>query len=229
MTADTAQDASDWRDRILTDPEMILDDRDLMRALIAANEAQMGKNIVDMRGIAMERLEARLDRLEDTHRNVIAAAYENLSGMNQIHRCVLQLLDCATMGELLDAFETDIAPILRVDRIRLVLESADPASPHPSVTTVQPGEVMRLVGRGGNLRPAVLRQCAPGETMVFGNDAQDLRSEAFLTMNLGPGRLPALLAMGSEDPHQFRFGQGTDLLVFLAETLSRILRRHLDG
>ena len=61
-------------------------DRDVMRALITANDRQMGGNIVDMRGIAMERLENRLDRLEDTHRSVIAAAYENLSGTNQVHR-----------------------------------------------------------------------------------------------------------------------------------------------
>lgn len=45
--------SDDWRDRILSDPDLILDDRDLMRALITANDRQMGGNIVDMRGIAM--------------------------------------------------------------------------------------------------------------------------------------------------------------------------------
>ena len=29
---------TDWRDRALADPELILEDRDLMRALIAAND-----------------------------------------------------------------------------------------------------------------------------------------------------------------------------------------------
>ena len=62
------------RARILADPELILDDRDLMHALISANERAMGSYIVDLRGLAMERLETRLDRLEDTHRTVIAAA-----------------------------------------------------------------------------------------------------------------------------------------------------------
>ncbi len=52
----------------------------------------MGHNVVDLRGIAMERLEERLDRLEDTHRSVIAAAYDNLAGTNSIHRAVLRLL-----------------------------------------------------------------------------------------------------------------------------------------
>ena len=60
-----------------------------MRALVAANERALGSNVVDLRGIAMERLEARLDRLEDTHRSVIAAAYENLAGTNQIQRNII--------------------------------------------------------------------------------------------------------------------------------------------
>ena len=83
----------DLRDKILATPEVILEDRDLMRALIAANERAMGENVIDLRGIAMERLEGRLDRLEDTHRSVIAAAYENLAGTNLIHRAILQMLD----------------------------------------------------------------------------------------------------------------------------------------
>ena len=80
----------DMRDRILAEPETILEDRDVMNALIGANERLMGGNVVDLRGIAMERLENRLDRLEDTHRTVIAAAYENLAGTNQVHRAILQ-------------------------------------------------------------------------------------------------------------------------------------------
>ena len=52
------------RERIISEPDVILDDTDLMRALIAANERAMGTNIVDMRGIAMDRLETRLDRLD---------------------------------------------------------------------------------------------------------------------------------------------------------------------
>ena len=64
----------DVRDRLLAEPELLLDDRDVMAALIAANDRAMGSNVVDLRGLAMERLESRLDRLEDTHRSVIAAA-----------------------------------------------------------------------------------------------------------------------------------------------------------
>ena len=47
----------DLRDRLMAQPEAILEDRDLMRALVAANERAMGSNVVDLRGLAMERLE----------------------------------------------------------------------------------------------------------------------------------------------------------------------------
>ena len=84
------------RAKIMEEPAAILDDRDLMNALIAANDREIGANVVDLRGIAMERLEARLDRLEDNHRSVIAAAYENLAGTNQVHRALLRMLDPLT-------------------------------------------------------------------------------------------------------------------------------------
>ena len=79
----TADDRDQVRDTILANPESFLEDADVMRALFDANEKSMGGNIVDLRGIAMDRLENRLDRLEDTHRSVIAAAYENLAGQTK--------------------------------------------------------------------------------------------------------------------------------------------------
>ena len=42
-----AEPLQDWRERVLSDPDLILDDRDVMRALITANDRQMGGNIVD--------------------------------------------------------------------------------------------------------------------------------------------------------------------------------------
>ena len=123
------------REKIIAQPDVILEDQDLMRALIAANERAMGGNIVDLRGIAMDRLEARLDRLEDTHRGVIAAAYENLAGTNQVHRAILKMLDPVSFEQFLKGLGSEVADILRVDAVRLVLESVqndkDPADARP--------------------------------------------------------------------------------------------------
>ncbi|APX89402.1 recombinase XerC [Brevirhabdus pacifica] len=236
--SDTALNIEDLRERILSDPEMILDDRDLMKALIAANEKQLGNNIVDLRGIAMERLEARLDRLEDTHRSVIAAAYENLAGTNQVHRAILRLLDAAEFEDFLLSLRTDIAEHLRVDAVKLILESpqadtgSDGLTRLSDVLLVKPqGFVAEYsaVGRNGApQRQVTLRQVADASDEVFGEAAGWVHSEALLRLDLGPGRLPGMLVMGAEDPHQFKPNQGTDLLTFFTGVFERAMRRWLS-
>lgn len=224
------------REKIISSPESILDDRDLMRALIAANEKIMGGNIVDLRGIAMERLEARLERLEDTHRSVIAAAYENLAGTNQIHRAILRMLDPMEFEVFLRDLGGEVAEILRVDAIRLVIESAqsdeDPAVKRMGdvLTVAGPGFVESYLTQGRNVpaRAVTLRQIDKGDPALYGEAAGWMRSEAALRLDFGPGRLPGLLVLGAEDPHMFTPQQGTDLLGFFAGVFERSMRRWLS-
>jgi uncharacterized protein YigA (DUF484 family) len=226
----------DLRDRIIAAPEAILEDRDVMNALVAANERAMGSNIVDLRGIAMQRLESRLDRLEDTHRGVIAAAYENLAGTNQVHRAILALLDPLSFADFLSALATDVAQALRVDCVRLVLESVQSAE-DPSLRSLgdvlfvaEPGFCADYIAAGRNvpLRAVTLRQVVPASTALYGDRAAWVRSEALLRLDFGKGRLPGMLAMGAEDPHMFRATQGTDLLAFFAGVFERTMRRWLS-
>ncbi|MCT4554055.1 MAG: DUF484 family protein [Pelagimonas sp.] len=224
------------RETIITRPDIILDDKDLMQALISANERTMGGNIVDLRGIAMERLEARLDRLEDTHRSVIAAAYENLAGTNQIHRAVLRMLDPIEFEPFLHDLGGEVADILRVDVMRLVLESANGAADsaldrlNDVLTVRNAGFVDAYVneGREAPARAVLLRQVQAGDPAIYGDKAEWIRSEACLRLDFGPGRLPGLLVMGSEDPHMFTPQQGTDLLAFFAGVFERAMRRWLS-
>lgn len=228
----------DWRERVLADPELVLEDRDLMRALISANDRQMGGNIVDMRGIAMERLENRLDRLEDTHRSVIAAAYENLAGTNQVHRALLKILEQPDFETFLKALGNEIAEILRVDRIRVVLESKEATESSAAsvqkledVLTIVPEgfiDIYLTAGREVPQRKVTLRQVGDSSQEIFGDAANWIASEALLRLDLGKGRLPGLLVMGAEDPHQFRPSQGTDLLTFFTGVFERAMWKYLD-
>ncbi|WP_146586441.1 DUF484 family protein [Puniceibacterium confluentis] len=225
------------RDTIISRPDVILEDQDVMRALIAANERSMGGNIIDLRGIAMDRLEARLDRLEDTHRSVIAAAYENLAGTNLVHRAILRMLDPVEFEPFLRDLGGEVAEILRVDSVRLVLESAqndeDPTlSRLGSVLSVaEPGFIEDYLANGRHSAPqrsVTLRQLQYGDSQIYGDNATYIRSEACLRLDFGPGRLPGLLALGAEDPHQFTPQQGTDLLAFFAGVFERTMRRWLS-
>ncbi|UXX84733.1 DUF484 family protein [Roseovarius pelagicus] len=223
------------RERIISQPDVILEDQDLMRALIAANERAMGSNIVDLRGIAMDRLEARLDRLEDTHRSVIAAAYDNLAGTNQVHRAILRMLDPGEFETFLRDLGGEVAHILRVDAIRLVLESVqndeDPAVKRLGdvLSVAEPGFIERYLtgGRGAPQRQVTLRQVNDSDNRLYGEEAGYIRSEACLRLDFGEDRLPGMLVMGAEDPHQFSQQQGTDLLTFFAGVFERSMRRWL--
>lgn len=228
--------SDELREQLISQPEVILEDHDMMRALIAANERAMGANIVDLRGIAMERLESRLDRLEDTHRSVIAAAYENLAGMNLIHRAALKVLEQDDFEAFMRALDGEIAEILRVDCIRLVLETEQTGE---SAAIRQLGGVLvtaptgfsgGYIGRGPGIEgPAVmLRQVQEQDKKLFGDSGFWIRSEALIRLDLGEGRLPALLVLGAEDPHQFKPGQGTDLLAFFGGVFERTMRRFLS-
>lgn len=224
------------REAIISQPDVILDDSDVMQALIAANERAIGGNIVDLRGIAMERLEKRLDRLEDTHRSVIAAAYENLAGTNQIHRAILRMMDPTEFEGFLRNLGGEVADILRVNAVRLVLESVQ-NDDDPAVQRL--GEVLRVAepgfiddyvtqGRGGALRTVTLRSLQGGDPVLYADKGDWIRSEACLLLDFGEGRLPGLLVLGSEDPHQFGPQQGADLLTFFAGVFERAMRRWLS-
>lgn len=234
MTNAKIEDA--LREKILAEPDTILDDQDLMQALIAANDRAAGSNVVDLRGVAMERLEARLERLEDTHRSVIAAAYENLAGTNQVHRAVLRLLDPLDFETFLRDLRGEVAETLGVDHMHLVLESSQTDN---DATIGRVGSVLRVMhpgfcedyadgGRGAPPRQVTLRQVQVGHYAIYGDAHEYVRSEACLRLNFGPGRLPGMLVMGAEDPHQFTPQHGTDLLGFFAGVFERTMRRWLN-
>ena len=222
----------DLRARIIDDPDVILSDRALMQALVLASDQQTGDNVVDLRGVAMERLESRLERLEDTHRSVIAAAYDNLAGTNQVHRAILKMMEPVEFEDFIRGLGTEVADILRVDSLRLVLETHaestdDCLSRVDTVLTTAPaGFIEGYVTRGRPLpvRQVTLRQTGPAEERMHGDW---VRSEACLRLDLGEDRLPGMLTLGSEDPHMFLPNQGTDLMTFMAGIFERAMRRWL--
>lgn len=228
---ENAQLTEELRDRILAAPELILEDADVMRALVAARDRDRGENVIDLRGLAMERLESRLERLEDTHRFVLATAYDNVSGTQLIQRAVLRLMEPADFAELLALLGGEVAEMLRVDRIRLVLESpgAEAEEFAGVLRMAPPGfiETYTLAGGRGPMRAVTLRHVPTGAEPLYGPDAADLGSEALMRLEIGRGRAPGLLALAAVDPQHFHPSHGTELLGFLAGAFERILQRWL--
>lgn len=221
---------SETRDRLIADPGVILADRDLMRALVAARETEIGENVIDIRGRAMEALETRLDRLESQHESVIAAAYDNQSGTAVIHRAVIGLLESADLAELVDSLQSDIAPLLRIETLRLVVEPSPTIPGLPEDAVVVPeGAIGRIVAAGRRTPRGddiVLRPSSPITQLMHG---RAVASEALLPLDLGARRPRAMLLMGSADKTRFMPAHGTDLLRFFAQVFRLVLLSRLRG
>jgi uncharacterized protein YigA (DUF484 family) len=84
------------------------------------------------------------------------------------------------------------------------------------------------LGRNMPVRQVTLRQVQPEDHNIYGDKSDYIRSEACIKLDLGDGRLPGMLIMGSEDPHQFTPQQGTDLLTFFGGVFERAMRRWLS-
>jgi len=133
MTPQTAAQAEEiLRDIITQNPRIVLDAPEVMRALLTAHDETLGQNIVDLRSVAMHRLEAQLGRLEETNRSVIAAAYDNLAGTQQIHRALLKIMEPTDFGGFLTMIGAEMVDILRIDYAYLILETQT-QSPDPNL------------------------------------------------------------------------------------------------
>jgi uncharacterized protein YigA (DUF484 family) len=231
-----AADAAAFRALVLARPGLILDDAEVMRALIEA-DGVAGRNVVDLRGALVKRLETRLARLEETHRSVIAAAYENLAGVSQVHRAALALLEAPDLPGFLRAIVDDAPRILSLDVARLAVESegglpaalaALPPDLAAHVVALPPeGVAAYLALDGGDGRDGVWLRAAPPEAeLLYGEEAGAAGSEALMTLDLGGGRR-GLLALGASDPARFSPEHGADLVAFLGGVVERGLRRLL--
>lgn len=225
------------RETILAHPREVLADPEIVQALLHAQtvEGEPRRNVVDLRGALLDRLEGRLGRLEETHRSVVAAAYENLAGAQAIHRAALAVLEPVTFHAVLQALDDEVPVILGVDALRLALETDAAGDPLPApLAALGPGEVARLIGRvgaeEGDPDPWVaLRATGPDSLRVFGPEGAGLGSEALVRLEFGPGTRPGLLAFGARDPERFTPDQAADLLEFFGGVVSRAVRRWVAG
>lgn len=230
----TADADAPLKARIVEEPSLVLDDPTVMQALLDAADGG-ARNVVDLRGALVSRLESRLEKAEKAHRSVIAAAYEALAGAAQVHRAVLLMMEQRALPDLLKAMLVDAPETLAVDSARLCMEVEDDAVPllPPAVArrvvALPTGAIPAYVALGDTPdREGVWLRRTPSEAeLVYGGEAAGLRSEALIRLDLGRSG-PAMLAFAAEDPTRFSPEHGVDLVLFLQGAAERLLRRALD-
>jgi uncharacterized protein YigA (DUF484 family) len=99
---------------------------------------------------------------------------------------------------------------------------------HLSVRGVQLLERGSVESMFGPDRDVLLLGDADGDPAVFGVGAGLVRSAALLRLKVSPQAPAGLLAIGSRRTGKFHAGQGTELLGFLAKSLSIVIAGWLD-
>ncbi|MEM8595041.1 MAG: DUF484 family protein [Pseudomonadota bacterium] len=229
------------RSLVMAEPELVLGDDRVMRALIGASAPGgaapdvPARNIVDLRDKLVERLETRLSKLVHTNRSVIAAAYENVASTGALHAGVLDLMAADDLTGFITALAERLPARVSIATARLCLEG--------EVEDVTPATALGSAGAGLLVMPrgsiatylavdgtpsadGILLRMTPAEAEVLYPGAH-AASEALLPLSLGADRTPGLLALASIDPERFSPDQGTELLGFLAAVTARLASHHL--
>ena len=222
----TAPDEDALRAAVLRDPALVLDDPEVMQALIDAADGGARK-VVDLRGALVSRLETRLQALEQRHRDVIAAAYENIAGAGQVQRTTLTLMEQDDAAGFLRALLAETPDVLAVDAARLAVEGADPGHPHALEMPEGAVDAYLDLGDAPGREGVWLRPAPPEAELLWSDDAPRIGSEALLRLDLGDR--VALMAYGAEDAGRFRPEHGVDLVAYLRGVIERLARRLLPA
>lgn len=235
MSTPANSDTTSLKEQILSNPGAILDDQQIVEALIGAQDAARGGNVVDMRGAALSHLEARLTQVKNTHQQVVSTAYDNVTVTAQVHRSLLFLTEPLEFDAFIEVLGTQVRDCLQVRAIRVVMEAEDPSAATDLndvsgvLSLVPPGFVQayRVGASSSEPRPIILRTVSDASKAVYGTAAADVRSEAVVLLNFGAERAPGLLVLGADDAESYAAGQATDLLNLFSRVCERLMRSWL--
>ena len=227
-----------FREEILAKTQEILNDEMLLRALIEASDKNLGSKIVDLRSVAMQKMDGELKKLKRSNQQVIATAYENLVGMKQVHQVVLKSLEQNNFDEFITNLDTEACDILRVDCIKLGLET------HYSLQNTEKNDsklfelldlypvdfVDTYISQGENngTDDVVLRPTPKGSEQVYGKLSKNLKSEGCIKLKIGNEKIIGILALASKEREKFTEQQGVELLKFMGSVFERRISHWLN-
>ena len=225
-------------EEILVKAHEILNDETLLRALIEASDKNLGSKIVDLRSVAMQKMDGELKKLKRSNQQVIATAYENLVGMKQVHQVVLKSLEQNNFDEFITNLDTEACNILRVDCIKIGLET------HSSLQNNEKydSKLSKLLdlypvnfvdtyisqGENNNIDDVILRPTPKGSEQLYGKISKSLKSEGCIKLRIGNKKIIGILALASKEREKFTAQQGVELLKFMGSVFERRISHWLN-
>lgn len=159
--------------------------------------------------------------IEMRHRlsQLMDVARDNDRLFDKTRRLVLDLLDAASLEEVVSAVEDSLRREFQVPFVSLILFSDTPTPVGRSVSSAEAHQAIGGLLAGGKTICGVLREHELN--FLFGEQGSQVGSAAVVA--LSHQGLHGVLAIGSADPQHYKSSLGTLFLGYIAEVLARVV------
>lgn len=181
--------------------------------------------VIDFETHAVATLRRRVAEVEEANQDLIAFARGHSGAVSAIHAAVLAAIEADGLDHLLHIVTQSWPELLGLDAVALALAAGGHGirADSSGVQFVEP----RLIERATQgVTGVVLRGCEQGHPL-FGPAASLIRAEALVRLNDAPPLPSGLIVLGQRGGQGFETLHGSELLVFLGATLSRMIGRWL--
>ena len=209
-------------------PDFFEAHQDLLAGMLLAHESGSAVSLIERQ---VQILREQKDQQKTKLQSLIATAKNNETLNDNVNKLILELLDAATLDDVIKVIKQRISTDFEVDAIavKLLASGNDTLKAHEELTAWQkPALVI-----GEKVMTAREPMCGSfnDEQMLALFDDADIKSAGIVPLVKEPGskHCYGIIAIGSYDPERYRAGMGTLFLSLLGQVLTRILNRHLEN
>lgn len=180
----------------------------------------MGR-VVSFESHALARLREKLGAAEEAREDLIAFARGHSGAVSAIHDAALAAIAAEGMDGLFAIVTREWPTILGIDEVALalVIDQEGFRAGDDGVQRVARQLISSAADSAGDV---VMRNVERGHPL-FGRGGEDIRAEALVAIDCGPGLPRGLLLLGQAEPYPLDNGHGSELLRFLGRTLGAII------
>lgn len=211
-------------DFFIKHPELLLIMQVPNRVFTSSDSVE--SSVVDLQQVILGRLRMKLLNAAKKHDNLIDSGRSNQQSQSRVNATVLRLLSARSLDHFLELMSVDLVGLLDIDSVALCLETGTVAPVISNGIRILPnGTINKIIS---SERKVILRDNVVGNNLVFGETSSLVSSEAILRLEIQKDGPPAIFVMGSRHAQHFHAGQGTELLVFLANIMELCICRWLN-
>lgn len=233
MIKDNKKIPQNLKAKIIENPHWILNDLEVLELLIASENKKNKGNVVDLRDIFLKKTKAELDNLSKIHNHTISAAYENFLGAQNLHRCIIKIMEQKNLNEFINVLNTDIKNILNCSEV-LFLNSTRNIEivNNPFFFQISNDEIQEISKSVKLTKKSPTKLHSNSEKLFINHflkeKSPNVFSEAILSIGTNSNHYnKAILIFGSSNRNLFKETSKTDYFDVLAKVVSIQFEGHL--